>query len=137
MAMEEDFEPPRRQESYLAWLVRSLGWRYTLFLPLAAMLSCVLTGVLLLAGKGKSTGAAIAFVVAIPFLIGVFGMFDGLMSSFIVLSQSGTSPKPSEIAEGISTSIVTPLVGMFLMGPSYLLATVGLFIRSLKGDGKP
>jgi hypothetical protein len=134
-AMAEEY-PPNQQQSFLIWLINSLGWRYTLLLPVSALASFVLTAVLVIAGKGRTTGAAMAFVVAIPFLIGLFGTFEGLMASFMVLAHSSSSPKPSAIAEGIGTSMVTLPVAMFLMIPSYLLATVGLFIRSLQRDPK-
>lgn len=133
--MDEDYQPERSQ-NFLMWIISSLGWKYTLLLPASALASFVLTGVLVVAGKGKTTGAAMAFLVAMPFLIGLFGMFDGMLSSFMVIGHSSVSPKPSEIAQGVSISIVTPLVGMFLMVPSYLLATAGLFIKSLKGEPK-
>lgn len=132
--MEDYPEMPR--QNFLMWLISSLGWKYTLLLPASALASFVLTGVLVVAGKGKTSGAAMAFLVAIPFLIGLFGMFDGMLASFMVLAHSMTTPKPSDVAVGISTSIVTPLVGMFLMVPSYLLATAGLFIKSLQGEPK-
>ncbi len=78
-----------------------------------------------------------AFIVAVPFLIGLFGMFDGIIASFLVMATSTGEPKLSQIAMGIGTSIVAPLVGMFLMIPSYLLATAGLTFRALKNDPKP
>ncbi len=135
LAMEDEL-PPRRSQNMLIWFVGALGWKYALFLPGSALLSFVLTAVLVIAGKGKTTGAAIAFVVALPFLIGLLGMFDGLISSFMVIAQSSSSPKPSEIAEGVATSIIAPMVAITLMFPSFILATVGLTIRSLKGDPK-
>lgn len=134
-AMAEDY-PPAQRQSFLIWLISSLGWRYTLLLPVSAIASLVLTAVLVIAGKGRATGAAMVFVVAIPFLVGLFGTFEGLMASFMVIAHSSSSPKPSVIAEGISTSIVTLPVAMFLMIPSYLLATAGLFVRSLQPDSK-
>ena len=124
-------------ENFVTWLIGSLGWRYTFLLPFAALASFVLTAVLVIAGKGKTTGSAMAFIVAVPFLIGLFGMFDGLMASFMVMSTSTGVPKPSQVAMGISTSIVAPIVGMLLMVPSYLLATAGLTVRALKNDPKP
>ena len=133
LGMEEE---PTRPPSFLMWLISALGWRYVLLLPASALLTFALTAVLVIAGKGRTTGAALGFIVAIPFLIGLFGMFDGLMASFMVIAHSTVAPKPSQYAEGMSMSIVTPLVGMFLMVPSYLLATVGLFIRALKNDPK-
>ena len=133
LPMHEDMP----SENFLAWLISALGWRYVLLLPASALLSFVLTAVLVVAGKGRTTGAALAFIVAIPFLIGLFGMFDGLMASFMVIARSSVSPKPSEYAQGISMSIVTPLIGMLLMVPSYLLATVGLSVKALQSDPKP
>lgn len=137
-AMEagEGFAVESRPQNFLAWLVNALGWKYVLLLPASALLSFVLTLVLVIAGKGRTTGAALGFIVAIPFLVGLFGMFEGLMASLMVLGASTSSPKPSQVAVGIATSIVTPLVGMFLMAPSYLLATVGLGIRALKSEPK-
>src|SRR3954470_2466134 len=74
-----------RSQSFLVWFVSSLGWRYAILLPVSALFSFVLTAVLVLAGKGKTTGAAVGFVVAIPLLVGLVGLFDGLMSSFTVI----------------------------------------------------
>ncbi len=133
LPMDEDMP----SENFLMWLISALGWKYMLLLPASALLSFVLTAVLVVAGKGRTTGAALAFIVAIPFLIGLFGMFDGLMASFMVIARSPTYPKPSVIAAGVSMSIVTPLLGMLLMVPSYLLATVGLSVRALQSDPKP
>ncbi len=136
MGMEEDL-PPEIQQNFLMWVISSLGWRYVLLLPASTLMSFALTALLVVVGKGKTTGAALGFIVAIPFLIGLFGMFDGLMCSFMVIAASTAMPKPSILAEGISMSIVTPLIGMLLMVPSYLLATVGLAFRAMKNDPKP
>ena len=78
-----------------------------------------------------------AFLVAMPFLIGLFGMFDSLIAVYMVLSRSTVTPRYDQIAHGISISLVAPITALFLMVPSYLLATVGLTIRALKGDPKP
>ena len=134
MHEESPIDEDMPSQNFLVWFVKALGWRYMLLLPASALLSFVLTAVLVVAGKGRTTGAALVFIVAIPFLIGLFGMFDGMMASFMVMASSSTSPKPSEVAVGVSTSIVTPLVGMLLMVPSYLLATVGLSIKALQRD---
>lgn len=136
-AMEMVMEEDAPSENFLIWIISALGWRYVLLLPASAFLSFVLTAVLVIAGKGRTTGAALGFIVAIPFLIGIFGMLDGLMASFMVIARSSAAIKPSVYAQGMSMSIVTPLVGMLLMVPSYLLATVGLTIRAFRGDSKP
>lgn len=134
---ELPMEAEMQSESFLMWFIGALGWKYALLLPGSALLSFVLTAVLLGVGKGRTTGAALVFIVAIPFLVGLFGMFDGLMASFMVIARSTVAPKPSEYAQGMSMSISTPLLGMLLMVPSYLLATVGLSIKALRSDPQP
>lgn len=121
----EEIHPP----STFIWMIGCLGWRYAAILPLAGLTSFVLTSVLLAKGKGQATGAAITFVVAIPVLIGLIGMFDGILSSLMMMSSS---PKPSVVAEAVATGLIAPLMGLLLAAPSYLLATVGLTIRALR-----
>src|SRR2546423_668278 len=58
----EAVEADAPSESFLTWVFGALGWRYGLSLPLAALVSFVVTGMLLIGAKGKSTGAAMAFV---------------------------------------------------------------------------
>ena len=37
-----------------------------------------------------------------------------IWTSFIVIARSTTTPKPNELAEGISTALITTLVGLVL-----------------------
>lgn len=127
--MEMDMVPA--PQSKLKWLFNALGVEYSLLLPLAALLAFVLTLILVIRGRGPLATAALVFAVPLPFMVGVYGFFDGMVASFIVIAQSTVSPKPSEYAAGISTALVTPLVGMFLMAPSYLLALFGSLIRAM------
>lgn len=132
---EPEMEPPR--ENFLIWFIGALGWKVFLALPTSALFAFVLVAILLARGKGSHLGAAMAFLVAMPFLIGLFGMFDSLIAVYMVLSRSTVTPRYDQIAHGISISLVAPITALFLMVPSYLLATVGLTIRALKGDPKP
>jgi hypothetical protein len=125
-------EPPR--ESFVIWFIGALGWRYLLTLPAAALFSFVVVAFLLAKGKGSHLGAAMAFIVAIPFLIGLCALLDNLMAIHMLLAQSTAIPKYQTIASGISVSLVAPIVALILMVPSYLLATVGLTIRAFRGD---
>jgi hypothetical protein len=125
------------RENYISWLIVSLGWKYTLLLPLSALLSFGLVVTLIIFGKGRTTGAAMVFIVAIPALIGVFGTVEGAISVAMVMrSAGGNGPglRTSDMGDAVSSCLMTTFVGMFLMVPSYLLATAGLFIKSLKGD---
>lgn len=45
-------------------------------------------------------------------LLGLFGTVVGMVASFRVIATSETQPKPSELADGISTALVTTLDGM-------------------------
>jgi hypothetical protein len=89
---------------------------------------------LLAKGKGSHVGAAMAFIVAIPFLIGLCALLDNMIAVHMLLAQSTAIPKYQTIASGISVSLVTPIVALILMVPSYLLATIGLTIRAFRGD---
>lgn len=131
---EEFIEDLPRQQSYLEFFFHSLGWRYSLLLPMAALAAFVLVLVLVIRGKGNSLPAALILIVPLPIFVAIMGVVDGMLASFAVISMSDTAPKPSVWAEGISMSLVTVLVGMMLAVPGYLLAVVGTSIRSLRGD---
>jgi len=135
MAAEEDeeFGPPRRQESLLMWTFNALGWRYTFALPLAGLLSFVLALVVVMRG-GNYAGPALLFIVPLPALVGLLGVVDGITMSTMVLTQSEATAKPSDVLTSFGSSVVTLLVGMLLMGPAYLVAMGGLFIRTLMGE---
>jgi hypothetical protein len=131
-AVEVDhFDDAPMQRSKLRWLADALGIRYTMLFLLTGPL--VFLGSLIVVALCRRPAPIAAFFpfVAIPFLIGIFGFFDGAISAFTVIASSSVSPKPSEIASGISTALVTPMVGLLLSVPSYLILSTGLFIRAL------
>jgi hypothetical protein len=134
--MAEEFAEPVRQ-SYLMWFFSALGWRYTLLLPLAGLLAFVLTLLVVTRGKGAAQVGALLFIVPLPVLVGIYGVVEGLIASYQVIAMTSISPKPSAIAEGVSMSLVTIMVGMVLATPSYLLAVAGLIVRSLTRDEPP
>jgi len=63
----------------------------------------------------------IALIGSIAPMVGLLGTVDGMVDSFVVIAQSPTTPKPSELAEGISTALVTTLVGLWLAIPAIAL----------------
>jgi hypothetical protein len=120
-----------QEQSMLGWVFESLGIFYTLMLMLATCISFAVTLILVLRGRGPLCGSALLLIVPMPFLVGIFGAIDGAIRSYMVIAGSASAPHPSEVAIGISTSLVAPLVGLFLMGPGYLLAAGGMFLRAL------
>ena len=57
-------------------------------------------------------------------MIGLFGTVHGMISSFSVIANSPTTPKPSELAQGISTALFTTLVGLLIAIPAIALYSI-------------
>ncbi len=51
-------------------------------------------------------------------MIGLFGTVHGMIESFKIIALGGASPKPAELAEGISTALFTTLVGLAIAIPA-------------------
>jgi len=51
-------------------------------------------------------------------MVGLLGTVQGMIASFSVIANSPTTPKPSELAAGISTALFTTLVGLFIAIPA-------------------
>ena len=51
-------------------------------------------------------------------MVGLLGTVHGMISAFVVIATSNAQPKPSELAEGISTALVTTAVGLILAIPA-------------------
>jgi biopolymer transport protein ExbB len=51
-------------------------------------------------------------------MVGLFGTVDGMIRAFIVIARTNTTPKPAELAAGISTALVTTVVGLALAIPA-------------------
>ena len=51
-------------------------------------------------------------------MIGLFGTVHGMISSFQVIAVSEATPKPAELAEGISTALFTTLIGLAVAIPA-------------------
>jgi biopolymer transport protein ExbB len=62
----------------------------------------------------------IAMIGTIAPMVGLLGTVHGMIRSFQTIAVPGSSPKPWELAEGISTALVTTLVGLLLAIPAIL-----------------
>ena len=62
----------------------------------------------------------IARIGSISPMVGLLGTVDGMVQSFVKIANSDTTPKPRELAEGISTALVTTLVGLVLAIPAII-----------------
>ncbi|OHB71273.1 MAG: biopolymer transporter ExbB, partial [Planctomycetes bacterium RBG_13_63_9] len=59
-----------------------------------------------------------ALIGTISPMIGLLGTVQGMIASFSVIATSPTTPKPSQLADGISTALFTTLVGLFIAIPA-------------------
>jgi biopolymer transport protein ExbB len=60
----------------------------------------------------------LALIGTISPMFGLLGTVDGMVQAFNVIAESTVSPKPAELAKGISTALVTTLVGLWLAIPA-------------------
>jgi biopolymer transport protein ExbB len=65
-----------------------------------------------------------ALIGTISPMVGLLGTVQGMIRSFSVIANSPTTPKPSELAEGISTALFTTLVGLFIAIPAIAIYNI-------------
>jgi len=58
-------------------------------------------------------------LISVALLIGSFAAIRSVIASCSVIATSGTPSRPAEVAAGISTALLAPLVGMLFMTPGY------------------
>lgn len=62
----------------------------------------------------------ISLIGSISPMVGLLGTVDGMVQSFQVIAIAGTTPKASDLAEGISMALITTLVGLVLAIPAII-----------------
>lgn len=129
--MAPDLAP---QPSFLLWLFRSLGTTFSVLFLLSALGCFFLTLLLCLRGKGPMANACLLLVVHWPTMVGILGAVTGVISMFELFARSSVAPKPSELAEGWSVSLVSVLFGVLMTMFFYLLAIVGTLFRSFASE---
>ncbi|MDR2755862.1 MAG: MotA/TolQ/ExbB proton channel family protein [Planctomycetaceae bacterium] len=63
----------------------------------------------------------IAMIAGIAPMLGLLGTVFGMVDSFNVIARSGTAPQASELAEGISTALITTQVGLLIAIPAMIV----------------
>ena len=128
-------QEPRRV-SYLTWMFQSLGFFYSVVLPLSALLVFVGAVIVVVASRRPSVIAAYLVFLPLPVLIGGLGTVQGMIASYSVIANSSIAPRPDEAAIGYSTALFTLLVGLMLTFPSYFVLAIGLFARTVAWRGE-
>ncbi len=65
-----------------------------------------------------------ALIGTISPMVGLLGTVQGMIASFNVIATSATTPKPSELAQGISTALFTTLVGLAIAIPALAIYNI-------------
>ena len=65
-----------------------------------------------------------ALIGTISPMVGLLGTVQGMIASFSVIANSPVTPKPSDLAKGISTALFTTLVGLFIAIPAIALYNI-------------
>ena len=60
----------------------------------------------------------LALIGSVAPMLGLMGTVQGMIASFSKIAQATVSPKPSELAEGISTALFTTLIGLGIAVPA-------------------
>ncbi len=68
--------------------------------------------------KLEQRNGYIALIAQIGPMFGLLGTVDGMVQAFDVIAHSNVTPKPSELAQGIGTALVTTIVGLWIAIPS-------------------
>lgn len=66
----------------------------------------------------------LALIASVAPMIGLLGTVYGMIESFRVIANSPTQPKPSELAEGISTALFTTLEGLIVAIPAMIAYSI-------------
>lgn len=74
--------------------------------------------------KAEHRLSYIALIGSISPMVGLLGTVDGMVQSFMTIARSDTTPKPSELAQGISTALITTLVGLWLAIPAVTIYSI-------------
>jgi biopolymer transport protein ExbB len=62
----------------------------------------------------------LALIGSIAPMLGLLGTVQGMIDAFSVIASSETSPKPKDLAQGISTAMVTTLAGLIVCIPAMI-----------------
>ncbi len=66
----------------------------------------------------------LALIGTVAPMLGLMGTVQGMIASFDKIASSAVSPKPSELAEGISTALFTTLIGLGIAIPAMVFYSI-------------
>lgn len=112
---------PAAGESFLSWISQNVGVGNLIILLLAAAISTSLSLFAVYRSKGTTAATMMLVLIPLPFLVAVTFSLKGFTASAMVLSTTTSTVKPDELAGATAMSLATPLAGLLLTLPSYLI----------------
>jgi biopolymer transport protein ExbB len=67
--------------------------------------------------KLEQRNGYVALIAQIGPMFGLLGTVDGMVQAFDVIAHTNVTPKPSDLAQGIGTALVTTVVGLWIAIP--------------------
>lgn len=125
------------EQSLAEFYYSALGIRYALLLLLSALLSFAIALAVVIKGKGPTVGPALVLSTLMPLGVAFLSFVDGLLSSYMVISKSTTTPSPEILAVAWTYSLASLHVGLLLAIPTFLVAVFGASIRALFAADRP
>lgn len=87
-------------------------------------------------GRGPMAVCTVLLAAHTPLLFSVLLALSGIWNSYRIIATSGTTPRPSELAFGISTALLAPRLALLLTLPIYAVAILGCMVRALTAPRK-
>jgi MotA/TolQ/ExbB proton channel family len=133
-AQEHELIEPGEQPptSYALWLLNSLGL-VGLLATAVGLLNFIGACLVVCLARRPSVVAAFMVFLVLPLLLAALGAVKGTVNAFSAIEMTGVEVKLSQIVGVVSEAMVNPLVALILAIPSFLILSIGLFIKTLKG----
>ena len=107
----------------------------TLFIILAAIVSFVMTLVVIIRGQGPMCGPALLFITPLPLLVSIGFLLIGIIASFsAIATRVAAEPTALERFGATADSLRELAFASLSTVPGYILALLCLFHRSLNSN---
>ncbi|MCA8988924.1 MAG: hypothetical protein KDA78_14845 [Planctomycetaceae bacterium] len=124
--------PAHASPSYLGWLLSSIGPVFLLIFAVTFLVSGIICVIIIFRERGAIPAAALVLAAHFPLIVGIISAVISGISAFQLIAMSAVSPKPSELAAGISGALFSLLAGAILTLMLYVICILGGVMTSLK-----
>ena|GEM_PF-2933424 len=125
------------ETSYLEWVFSVLAPVDCLLFVVAGVCGFVMTLLMVRRGKGDKPSVGILLCIGLPLLVGLQSTVRGMIKGMISIATHATGDtNQADMASIIAQALFPLLLGILLMIPGYLVATIGLFRRSIRGESE-